>query len=263
MSEPYVISFANQKGGVGKTTSCVNIASCAAAMGQRVLLIDEDPQGNTTSGVGITKKNIKKTVYDALVDDANPDDCIVKTEFENLSLLPSTINLAGAEFELFDLDNREAKLKQFIKKLDDAYDLIMIDCPPSLSMLTINALTASTGVIIPMQCEYYALEGLTQLMLTIRNVKKLYNHDLSILGILITMYNGRLNLSMQVLDEIKKYYADKLFSTTIPRAVKLSEAPGFGEPINYHDKYSKACKSYIDATKEVLNRIGISVDIEG
>ena len=260
MSEPYVISFANQKGGVGKTTSCVNIASCAAAMGQRVLLIDEDPQGNSTSGVGITKKNIRKTVYDALIDGAEPEDCIVKTEFENLSLLPSTISLAGAEFELFDLDNREAKLKQFIGKLNGAYDLVMIDCPPSLSMLTINALTASNGVIIPMQCEYYALEGLTQLMMTIRNVKKLYNHDLSILGILITMYNGRLNLSIQVLDEIKKYYADKLFSTTIPRAVKLSEAPGFGTPINYHDKYSKACHAYTAATEEVLTRIGIPLN---
>ena len=259
MPVPYVIAFANQKGGVGKTTSCVNIASCAAAMGQRVLLIDEDPQGNSTSGVGISKKSIKKSVYDALVDNASPEECILKTQFENLSILPSTISLAGAEFELVDLDNREAKLKQFIEKLDGAYDLVMIDCPPSLSMLTINALTASNGVIIPMQCEYYALEGLTQLMLTIRNVKKLYNPDLSILGILITMYNGRLNLSMQVLDEIKKYYADKLFSTTIPRAVKLSEAPGFGTPINYHDKYSKANRSYADATEEVLARIGISV----
>ena len=257
MTKPYVISFANQKGGVGKTTSCVNIASCAAAMGQRVLLIDEDPQGNSTSGVGITKKNIKKSVYDALIDDASPEDCIIRTEFENLSIVPSTISLAGAEFELVDLDNREAKLKQFIGKLGDAYDLVMIDCPPSLSMLTINALTASDGVIIPMQCEYYALEGLTQLMLTIRNVKKLYNPNLSILGILITMYNGRLNLSIQVLDEIKKYYADKLLSTTIPRAVKLSEAPGFGTPINYHDKYSKACRAYADATEEVLSRIGV------
>ncbi len=259
MPEPYVISFANQKGGVGKTTSCVNIASCAAAMGQRVLLIDEDPQGNSTSGVGITKKNIRKTVYDALIDDASPDDCIIKTKFANLSLLPSTISLAGAEFELFDVENREAQLKKFVGKLGEAYDLIMIDCPPSLSMLTINALTASDGVIIPMQCEYYALEGLTQLMLTIRKVKELYNHSLSILGILVTMYNGRLNLSMQVLDEIKKYYADKLFSTTIPRAVKLSEAPGFGTPINYHDKYSKACQSYASATEEVLARIGIPV----
>lgn len=260
MSEPYVISFANQKGGVGKTTSCVNIASCAAAMGQRVLLIDEDPQGNSTSGVGITKKNIRKSVYDALVDGASPEDCIVPTKFDNLSLLPSNIGLAGAEFELVDMEGREAKLKQFVGKLGDTYDLVMIDCPPSLSMLTINALTASNGVIIPMQCEYYALEGLTQLMLTIRNVKKLYNKELSILGILVTMYNGRLNLSMQVLDEIKKYYSDKLFSTTIPRAVKLSEAPGFGTPINYHDKYSKACQSYISATKEVLARIGIQVE---
>ncbi len=256
MSKPYVISFANQKGGVGKTTSCINIASCAAARGCRVLLIDEDPQGNTTSGVGISKKSIKKSVYDVLLGDASPEEVILPTEFKNLSVLPSNISLAGAEFELFDMDRRERKLSDFIDKLDD-YDLIMIDCPPSLSMLTINALTASDGVIIPMQCEYYALEGLTQLMMTIRKVKELYNSRLSVLGILVTMYNGRLNLSTQVLAEIKKYYADKLFKTTIPRSVKLSEAPGFGEPINYHEKYSKATDAYFAAADECLKRIGI------
>lgn len=257
MAGAYVISFANQKGGVGKTTSCVNMASCAAAMGKRVLLIDADPQGNTTSGVGIVKKSIRKTVYDALIENTPAEECIIKTEFDNLSVLPATISLAGAEFELFDLDGRESKLKNFISGISDTYDLIMIDCPPSLSMLTVNALTASNGVVIPMQCEYYALEGLTQLMLSIRKVKEHYNKSLSVLGILITMYNGRLNLSVQVLDEIKKYYSDKLFDTTIPRAVKLSEAPGFGTPINYHDKYSKACRSYTDSTKEMLDRIGI------
>ncbi len=256
MSKPYVISFANQKGGVGKTTSCVNIASCTAARGLRVLLIDEDPQGNTTSGVGISKKNISKTIYDVLLNDAQPQDVVIKTEFENLSVIPSTINLAGAEFELFDVERRERCLADFIAKLDD-FDLVMIDCPPSLSMLTINALTASDGVIIPMQCEYYALEGLTQLMMTIRKVKELYNPSLSVLGILVTMYNGRLNLSSQVLAEIKKYYSDKLFKSTIPRLVKLSEAPGFGEPINYHDKYSKACDAYFEAADECLRRIGM------
>ena len=258
MAKPYVIALANQKGGVGKTTSCVNIASCAAAMGLRVLLVDTDPQGNTTSGVGVSKKSIKKTIYDVLIDGIDPSECVVKTEFERLWVVPSTINLAGAEFELFDIPHRERRMKEFIGKCTD-YDLIMIDCPPSLSMLTINALTASDGVIVPMQCEYYALEGLTQLMMTIRKVKELYNPDLSLLGILITMYNGRLNLSMAVLNEIKKYYKDKLFSTMIPRSVKLSEAPGFGEPINYHDKYSKASDSYVNLTKEIIQRIGIVV----
>ena len=256
MSKPYVISFANQKGGVGKTTSCINIASCAAARGCRVLLIDEDPQGNTTSGVGISKKSIKKTTYDVLLGNAEPNEVIIPTEFKNLSVVPANINLAGAEFDLFDLDHRERALSNFIEKLD-GYDLIMIDCPPSLSMLTINALTASDGVIIPMQCEYYALEGLTQLMMTIRKVKELYNPKLSVLGILITMLNSRLNLSSQVLAELKKYYSDKLFKATIPRSVKVSEAPGFGEPINYHEKYSKATDAYFAAADEMLKRIGI------
>ena len=186
MSKPYVISFANQKGGVGKTTSCINIASCAASLGYKVLIIDSDPQGNSTSGVGIEKKKISKTVYDVLLDNANPDEVIAKTEFENLWVVPSTINLAGAEFELIDVDHRELQMKKFIEKCD-AYDLIVIDCPPSLSMLTVNALTASDGVIIPMQCEYYALEGLTQLMITIKKVKEFYNPTLSVLGILITV----------------------------------------------------------------------------
>jgi chromosome partitioning protein len=256
MAKPYVISFANQKGGVGKTTSCVNIASCAAERGFRVLLIDEDPQGNSTTGVGISKKGIKKTVYDILLDDVSPAECIVKTEFKNLYVVPSTLSLAGAEFELFDLPQRERRLLQFIEKCED-FDLIVIDCPPSLSMLTINALTASDGVVIPMQCEYYALEGLTQLMMSISKVKKLYNPNLTVLGILITMYNGRLNLSTQVLDELKKYYKDKLFSTAIPRAVKVSEAPGYGMPINYHDKYSKVTDAFFAVTDEVLERIGI------
>ncbi len=256
MAKPYVISFANQKGGVGKTTSCVNIASCAAERGLKVLLIDEDPQGNSTTGVGISKKGIKKTVYDILLDDVSPAECVVKTEFKNLYVVPSTLSLAGAEFELFDLPQRERRLLQFIEKCEE-FDLIVIDCPPSLSMLTINALTASDGVVIPMQCEYYALEGLTQLMMSISKVKKLYNPNLTVLGILITMYNGRLNLSTQVLDELKKYYKDKLFSTAIPRAVKVSEAPGYGMPINYHDKYSKATDSFFAVTDEVLERIGI------
>lgn len=261
MSKPYVISFSNQKGGVGKTTSCVNIASCAAEMGLSVLLIDCDPQGNSTSGVGISKKSIKKSVYEVLLGECGIGDAIIRTRFENLSAVPSTLSLAGAEFELFGVEHREKQLKNAIESLEDYsnedYDLIVIDCPPSLSMLTINALTAADGVVIPMQSEYYALEGLTQLMMTIRKVKELYNHSLTVLGILITMYNGRFNLSQAVMAEIKKYYADKLFKTTIPRSVKLSEAPGFGTPINYHDKYSKSSEAYRNATQEMLERIGI------
>lgn len=263
-SKPYVIAFANQKGGVGKTTSCVNIAACIAAKGYQVLLIDCDPQGNSTTGVGISKKSIRYSVYDALIGNAEARECVIKTSFDNLYVVPATINLAGAEFELFDVEQREKCLSRFISSLapDGAqgystpFDFVMIDCPPSLSMLTINALTASSGVVIPMQSEYYALEGLTQLMLTIRKVKQHYNPSLSILGILITMHNGRLNLSVQVLDELKKYYSDKLFRTMIPRAVKLSEAPGFGMPAMYHDRYSKGTRSYAEVSEEILERTG-------
>lgn len=256
MSKPYVISFANQKGGVGKTTSCINIASSSAARGLNVLLIDGDPQGNSTSGVGISKKNISKTVYNVLIDGASPDECIIGTKFKNLSVVPATINLAGAEFELIDFEHRERRLSEFIAKCS-GYDLIVIDCPPSLSLLTVNALTASDGVVIPMQCEYYALEGLTQLMMSIRRVKELYNPALTVLGILVTMYNGRLNLTSAVLAEIKKYYGDKLLKTAIPRAVTLSEAPSFGAPINYHDKLSRAAQAYDAAAEEIIKRVGI------
>jgi len=261
--KPYVIAFANQKGGVGKTTSCVNIAASIGAKGYKVLLIDCDPQGNTTTGVGISKKSIQHSVYDALIGTVSPKECVQQTKFENLYVVPATINLAGAEFELFDIEKREKRLSDFIAALAPtekeegySFDFVMIDCPPSLSMLTVNALTSANGVIIPMQSEYYALEGLTQLMLTIKKVKQHYNPALSILGILITMHNPRLNLSVQVLDELKKYYADKLFKTMIPRAVKLSEAPGFGTPAMYYDKYSKGTRAYEEVSEEILHRIG-------
>ena len=253
--KPYVIAFANQKGGVGKTTSAINIASCTAELGYRVLMLDCDPQGNTTSGLGINKKKAKTTMYDVLIDGAGPDEAIIKTKFNNLWVVPSTINLAGAEFDLMGEDRRERRITDFIEKLGDSFDYVMMDCPPSLGMLTVNALTASNGVIIPMQCEYYALEGLTQLMLTIKLVKKHYNSKLEIVGIMITMYNGRLNLSLQVMDELKKYYADKLFKTTVVRNVKLSEAPSFGEPILYYDKYSKGCAAYNDIAAELIERL--------
>ena len=251
---PTVISFANQKGGVGKTTSCVNIASCAAESGLRVLLIDEDPQGNSTSGVGIEKRNGQKTTYDVLLEDADPADCVIRTEFRNLSVVPSNINLAGAEFELFDIEHRERQLSRFIDKCADDFDLIVIDCPPSLSMLTVNALTASDGVIIPMQCEYYALEGLTQLMMTISKVKKLYNPKLCVLGILITMYNGRLNLSTQVLRELKKYYADKILSEPIPRSVRISEAPSHGLAIVDYERNGNGAAAYASVARELITR---------
>ena len=250
-----IIAFANQKGGVGKTTSAVNVAASVGILGKKVLLIDLDPQGNTTSGVGINKKNLKATSYELLINETTADKAVIKTEFKNLSVIPSNISLAGAEFDLYQLDNREYRLKEQLAQIKADYDYIFIDCPPSLGMITVNALAAADAVIIPMQCEYYALEGLSQLMLTIRKIKQLYNPELEICGILITMFNGRLILTMQVISELKKYYSDKLFKTPISRNVRLSEAPSFGTPVYYHDKSSKGSKEYLDVAKEFLERI--------
>lgn len=250
-----IIAFANQKGGVGKTTSAVNIAASVGIIGKKVLLIDLDPQGNTTSGVGINKKNLKATSYEILIGEVEAEKAIVTTEFKNLSVIPSNISLAGAEFDLYQLDDREYRLKTQLEKIKGNYDYIFIDCPPSLGMITVNALAAADAVIIPMQCEYYALEGLSQLMLTIRKIKQLYNPELEICGILITMFNGRLILTMQVISELKKYYSDKLFKTPISRNVRLSEAPSFGTPVYYHDKSSKGAQEYLDVAKELVQRI--------
>lgn len=250
-----IIALANQKGGVGKTTSAVNIAASVGTLGKRVLLVDFDPQGNTTSGVGVSKKGVRHSVYELVIGQADPEQCVIKTQFDNLWVVPSNISLAGAEFDLYTSESREYRLKNQLVPLCDRFDYIFIDCPPSLGMLTINALAAADGVIIPMQCEYYALEGLSQLMHTIRKIKQLYNPQLEIVGILITMYNGRLILSAQVVAELKKYYADKLFSTTISRNVKLSEAPGFGTPVLYHDKFSKGAGEYLEVAKELVERI--------
>ncbi len=250
-----VIAFANQKGGVGKTTSAVNIAASVGVRGKKVLLIDLDPQGNTTSGVGINKKGLKSSSYEVLIGEIPAEKAIQETEFKNLSVLPSNISLAGAEFDLYQLDNREYRLKEQIEAVKGKYDYIFIDCPPSLGMITVNALAAADAVIIPMQCEYYALEGLSQLMLTIRKIKQLYNPELEICGILITMFNGRLILTMQVISELKKYYADKLFKTPISRNVRLSEAPSFGTPVYYHDKSSKGANEYLEVAKELMERI--------
>lgn len=250
-----IISFANQKGGVGKTTSAVNVAASLGIQGFKVLLVDLDPQGNATSGVGISKKSLKKTVQNILVKEAAVSEVALKTKFDNLWIVPSNITLANAEFQLFDEENSQTELKNALLAEKEKYDYIIIDCPPSLGMLTVNALSASDGVIIPMQCEFFALEGLSQLMITVSRIKQYYNPTLTVTGILITMYNKRLLLSMQVIAELRKHYNDKLFNTCISRNVKLSEAPGFGAPVYYHDKSSKGAEEYLQVAKELSSRI--------
>lgn len=249
------IAFANQKGGVGKTTSAINIAAALGIAGKKTLLIDCDPQGNASSGVGVRKNQIKTTVYDVLIGRCRAADALIHTEYQNLSVIPAGMDLAAAELELVDVENRQNRLKEPLSEIAGNFDYILIDCPPSLGMLTINALTAADGVIIPMQCEYFSLEGLSQIMMTIKQVKKLYNPSLSLTGILVTMYNGRLNLSLQVLDELKKHYADKLFSIAITRNVRLSEAPSYGAPIQYYDKYAKGSSDYDKIAEELMKRI--------
>ena len=247
-----IISVANQKGGVGKTTTSVNLASCIAAQKKKVLLIDLDPQGNATSGVGIDKEEAPHSVYDVLINETAASEAVIKTEFENLSLLSSGIDLAGGEIELVEMENREYLLKNALSSIKNDFDYIIIDCPPSLGLLTLNAFTASDSIIMPIQCEYYALEGLSQLTATIRKVKKQLNPSIEIEGVLLTMYDVRTNLSMLVAEEVKKYYADKLYKTVIPRNVRLSEAPSYGEPINYYDKSSKGSEMYVKLAKELI-----------
>ena len=246
------ISVANQKGGVGKTTTSINLASCLGAQKKKVLIIDTDPQGNATSGVGIDKENAEYTAYDILINGTPIKDAVIKTEYENLSIVPSGIDLAGAEIEMVDIENREKLLKNAIAPIKNDYDFIIIDCPPSLGLLTLNSFTASDSIIMPIQCEYYALEGLSQLTATIRSVKKQLNPDIEIEGVLLTMYDVRTNLSMLVAEEVKKYYKDKLYKTVIPRNVRLSEAPSYGQPINYYDKSSKGCECYIKLAREFI-----------
>ena len=250
-----IISFANQKGGVGKTTSAVNVAAALGKLGKQVLLVDMDPQGNATSGVGISKKAIKSSIYEVLIGETEARAAVLKTKYKNLSVLPATIALSGVEVDFVSLERREKRAKEALDSLRQDYDYILIDCPPTLGMLTINALVASEGLIIPMQCEFYALEGLSQLMLTFKKIRQNLNPTLEITGILLTMYNGRLVLTMQVVSELKKYYADKLFKTPISRSVKLSEAPSFGAPICYHEPYSKGALEYNDIAKELMLRI--------
>ena len=253
-----IISFANQKGGVGKTTSAVNIAASLGILGHRVLIIDLDPQGNATSGLGVAKKQLKYTTKDVLTGEAAAKDAILKTEFTNLWLLPTNMSLASAEYELYDLcesDELPYRMKTVLEPIQNDFDYVIVDCPPSLGMLTINSFTASDGIVVPMQCEFYALEGLSQLMVAIKGIKQRYNPDVNITGILITMHNGRLFLSMQVINELRKHYEDKLFETTISRNVKLAEAPSFGKPAYYYNKTAKGAQEYLAVAKELSDRI--------
>jgi len=247
-----IISIANQKGGVGKTTTSVNLSACLAHLGKKVLLIDTDPQGNATSGVGINKGDVQNCIYDVLIDDAEVRSAVMQTKVEGLHVLPATIALAGAEIELVSTISREVRLKHALDEVKGEYDYIIIDCPPSLGLLTLNALTASDGLIIPVQCEYYALEGLSQLLSTIRLVQKHLNQDLMIDGVLLTMFDARTNLGIQVIEEVKKYFQDKVYHTVIARNVRLSEAPSHGEPIIVYDPRSRGAEVYLELAKEVI-----------
>jgi chromosome partitioning protein len=249
-----IIAITNQKGGVGKTTTAVNLSAALGQLGKRVLLIDIDPQGNATSGLGVNKRDIPSSTYDLIIAAADVKDVIRKTPYENVDILPSNIELAGAEIELVELDHRESRLKRAIAPVVEQYDYILIDCPPSLGLITLNGLTACGSILVPIQCEYYALEGLSQLIATVRQVKRLYNPRIEIEGVLLTMYDARLNLTVQVVQEVKKYFADKVYATAIPRNVRLSEAPSFGQPVAYFDRSSKGAKAYEELAKEILEQ---------
>ena len=247
-----VIAVANQKGGVGKTTTAINLSSCVAYRGKRVLLIDLDPQGNTTTGLGINKRNLDKSIYDVIINEENIENVLLDTHQNTLNLCPSSMKLAGAEVELVSLISRETRLKYALEDVEDIFDFIFIDCPPSLGLLTINALTASQTVLVPIQCEYYALEGLTQLMDTVKLVQKRLNRDLEVEGVVLTMFDARTNLSIEVVDEVRKHFKDKVYGTIIPRNVKLSEAPSYGLPIVLYDEKSKGAQAYLELADEFI-----------
>lgn len=247
-----IIAIANQKGGVGKTTTAVNLAACLAKKGKRVLLVDMDPQGNATSGLGIDNRTVENSVYDVLIRSEKMDAVIVKTDYYNLDVCPSSIALSGAEIELVNLMAREYRLKEAIADVEEKYDFIFLDCPPSLGLVTLNALTACGSVLMPIQCEYYALEGLSQLTATIKRVKKLLNPGIEIEGVLMTMFSSRTNLAIQVVDEVKKFFPQKVYKTIIPRNIRLSEAPGFGQPVIVYDRSSRGAESYMELAEEIL-----------
>ena len=247
------IAIFNQKGGVGKTTTNINLGACLAAKGKKVLVIDIDPQGNTTSGLGVSKKELGYSTYELLLDDVDTRDAIIETQVENMDIIPASVQLAGAEVELISIDGRETRLKKAIDSVKDEYDYIFIDCPPSLGLLTINSLTAVDSVLIPIQCEFYALEGVSQLMSTIELVKKKLNPDIQVEGVILSMFDGRTNLSIQVVEEVKKYFKEKVYSTVIPRNVRLAEAPSYGMPIIEYDPRSAGAEAYKEFADEFLS----------
>ena len=249
-----IIAIANQKGGVGKTTTAINLSACLAEAEKRVLTIDMDPQGNTTSGLGIDKNNCENTIYQLILGECSFDEALIHTEFEYLDLIPSNVNLAGAEIELLNIENREYVLHNEIEKIKDNYDFIIIDCPPSLNMLTVNAMTTASTVLVPIQCEYYALEGLSQLIHTIELVQERLNPKLEIEGVVFTMYDARTNLSLQVVENVKDNLNQNIYKTIIPRNVRLAEAPSYGMPINLYDPKSSGAESYLLLAEEVINK---------
>ncbi len=248
-----ILAFANQKGGVGKTTSAINVAASLGVLGKRVLLIDLDPQGNATSGVGIDKNQVEASTYEVLLEGVPIAEATRKTPYQGLFCVPANVNLAGAELALSGADAREATLRKALSQVGE-YDYVILDCPPSLGLLTLNGLCAADGVIVPMQCEYFALEGLSQLVYTIELVKKMYHPRLELSGVILTMYDGRLNLSLAVAAEIRKYFPDRIFRNTVPRNVRLSEAPSHGKPVYYYDKHSKGAQAYLEIARELEKR---------
>lgn len=249
-----IIAIANQKGGVGKTTTAVNLSAAMGLQGKKTLLVDADPQGNSSSGLGEDRSKLEKSVYDVLIGGAKMGDVLLHTEFKNLDLIPSSMDLAGAEIELVDMEHREFRLRSSLATVAAEYKYIFIDCPPSLGIITTNALTAADSLLVPIQCEYYALEGLSQLMNSVRRIKRQYNPQLDIEGVLLTMFDGRLNLTQQVVGEVKKYFPRKVFSSAIPRTVRLSEAPSFGKPIQYFDCSSHGAQAYNELAQEIIRK---------